>query len=437
MRWYARPCLLHAWQAQWVTEIAEGLKEVTEQTMHPQTILDQGYLIVRGAIEPDQLDSIRATAELFLDRARERSRGDPNVGWDSHRVPHPGLYDFADTETGGLYDPLVSDRVLDVNRRLMAAEHVGLNTASLFTQPGKQLSKTFQWHRDGVERPSAPLPLRGLQADYQANAPGVLSWNIALHDDASLWVVPGSNRRRNTAVEQEVLDRPAMLADAPLPNAEPCDLRAGDAVVFDATMLHSGSNDADRYRRTFNVAYRSFDGPVLAHTRTTYWKPDLCERLAPHTAALFGEFERLIGQERDAIAATFRSMTERDPASFRAHLAYLHPGEVGRMVCVVQLHKVAHTLWKLAAPGGAALSDADYLQVTLDHQYNRWRTAELARRFTAAEMRSLWGCFAELDRRLRTDRGRSDDSADPSDYEQVEMPAGFDVEAFIASWEPG
>ena len=248
---------------------------MTGQTNEPKTILDQGYLIVRCAIEPDRLEPVRATAELFLDRARERSRGDPNVGWDAHRVPHPALYDFIDRDTAALFDPLVSDRVLDVNRRLMAAPEVGLNTASLFTEPGKLLSRIFQWHRDSVLRPSSPLPLSGLQADCQANAPGVLSWNIALHDDDSLWVVPASNRRGNTAVEQEVLDRPAQLADEPLPGARRCELAAGDAVVFDAAMLHSGSNDADRYRRTFNVAYRELGGPVLAHSRVTYWKPDL------------------------------------------------------------------------------------------------------------------------------------------------------------------
>ena len=410
---------------------------MTEQTNDPKTILDQGYLIVRGAIEPDQLEPIRATAEVFLDRARERSRGDPNVGWDAHRVPHPGLYDFIDRDTAALFAPLVSDRVLEVNRRLMAAPEVGLNTASLFTEPGKPLTSIFQWHRDSVLRPSAPLPLGGLQADCQANAPGVLSWNIALHDDDSLWVVPGSNRRGNTVVEQEVLDRPAKLADEPLPGARRCELAAGDAVVFDAAMVHSGSNDADRYRRTFNVAYREFGGPVLAHTRVTCWKPDLRALLAPETARRFDRFERLLCDERDTIEAVFRAVIERDEAAFREHLARLHPGPVGRMVCVVQLHKVAHALWKLSEVGAEAPSDADYMNVTLDHLFNRGRTAALLERLTAAEVHRLWGGFSELDRRLRTShRQAPGGAAEPPDYEQYEMPRDFDVEDFVASWQP-
>ena len=141
------------------------LRIMSAQNIDPKTILDQGYLIVRGAIEPERLDPVRATAKLFLDRARERSRGDPNVGWDSHRVPHPRLYDFIDRNTAVLFAPLVSDRVLEVNRQLMGAPEVGLNTASLFTEPGKPLTSIFQWHRGSVLRPSSPLLLGGLQAD--------------------------------------------------------------------------------------------------------------------------------------------------------------------------------------------------------------------------------------------------------------------------------
>ena len=420
-------------------EIAGAARVMTEQTDEPKTILDRGYLIVRGAIESERLEPLRATAERFLDRARERSRGDPNVGWDAHRVPHPGLYDFIDRDTAALFDPLVSDRVLEVNRRLMAAPEVGLNTASLFTEPAKPLSKIFQWHRDSVLRPSSPLPLGGLQADCQANAPGVLSWNIALHDDDSLWVVPGSNRRGNTAAEQEVFDRPAQLADEPLPGARRCELAAGDAAVFDAAMVHSGSADADRRRRTFNVAYREFGGPVLAHSRATCWKPDLFESLTPETARRFEGFERLLRDERDVIEAAFRAVIERDGAEFREHLARLHPGRVGRMVCVVQLHKIAYALWKLAETGAEALSDADYQAATLDHAGNRWRTAALLERFTGAEVNRLRDGFADLDRRLRPagHRPAAGGSTEPTGYEQYEMPRDFDVDDFVASWPPG
>ena len=410
-------------------------RNVTEpacEAIDPQEILDHGYTIVRDAIRSDQLGAIRDSAELFLERARERSRGDRNIGWDTHRVPHPDLYGFVDSDTSALYEPLVSERILDCNRRLMRAESVCLTHASLFTEPGRKLEKRFQWHRDSVLRPSAPLPLRALQADHQANASGALTWNIALHDDRSLWVVPGSNRRANTAIEQEVLERPKMLSDEPLPGAQPCELRAGDGVAFDATMLHSGSNDRDKYRRTFNVSYRGFGGPVLAYNRTTNWKPDLLERLPKCIRPMFSRFEQMFEEERDSIANTLRAIIDRDESAFLALLARLHPGEQERMVCVLQLHRLAYALRALSArvPG------ADYLTTTLDHPSNSWRTAELLKRFSAEEVQVLWERFAALDRRLK----RATDSAGGSttehpDYEQVETPQGFDVREFIASWE--
>ena len=106
------------------------------------------------------------------------------------------------------------------------------------------------------------------------------------------------------------------------------------------------------------------------------------------------------------------------------------------MVCVVQLHKTAHALWRLAETGAEALPDADYQTVTLDQLGNRWRTAELLERFTGAEVNPLWDGFAELDYRLRVDRGQDARVAgEPSEYDQYDMPRDFDVEDFVASWE--
>ena len=58
-----------------------------------QEILDQGFVRVRQAIGSERLEPLRETTELFLQRARAQTPGD---GWDNHRVPHPGLYDFVD-----------------------------------------------------------------------------------------------------------------------------------------------------------------------------------------------------------------------------------------------------------------------------------------------------------------------------------------------------
>ena len=105
---------------------------------------------------------MRELAELFFARAEAQSRGDANIGWETHRIPHPGLYDFIDANTSRLYEPLLSQRLISLNRALMRADAVGLNSATLFKQPARRLlEQRFQWHRDDVLRPSALLPMMG------------------------------------------------------------------------------------------------------------------------------------------------------------------------------------------------------------------------------------------------------------------------------------
>ena len=67
-----------------------------------------------------------------MQRAYEQSRDDANVGWERHRIPHPPLSDFVDSETNVLFDALLADRILAIHRRLMAAKSAGLLSANLF-----------------------------------------------------------------------------------------------------------------------------------------------------------------------------------------------------------------------------------------------------------------------------------------------------------------
>lgn len=385
-----------------------------------------GYIVVRDVIPAADLDGICQLAERFLASAEEQSKGDPNVGWDRHRVPHPGLDQFADAETAALFRPLLSDTLLQTNRALMMAPEVGMNAAALFKQPALPLGRIFQWHRDGVLRPTAPLPLLGLQHDHQSNATGAVSWNIALEEDASLWLVPGSNRRANTDAEQQALDAGLEWPDEPMPDAVKCELGPGDGVAFDATMMHSGSADADKPRRTFNVSYRAFGGPVLPYGRVATWKPDLVERLPADIALHFTRSTEQLAVEWATIANALKAIIAADASAFIGQLQLLHPGTEGRMACVVQLHRHAHALWTLSRVGPDGPSDQEYQGVTLDHAHNRWRTRQLFDQLTATELEQLELGFAHLDAALRT----GPDAA----YDELAMPAYYEVEDFVDSW---
>ena len=64
--------------------------------------LEDGYIILRNAIPPDQLDELRAAYEIMVERqkiiwARQRKRDDPPGGaWETNSQPRLHLNSIAD-----------------------------------------------------------------------------------------------------------------------------------------------------------------------------------------------------------------------------------------------------------------------------------------------------------------------------------------------------
>lgn len=94
----------------------------------------------------------------------------------------------------------------------------------------------LRWHRDDIPESAAPEEEERLLA---AKSPGGrqshAQYNLALCDDASLIVVPGSHRRVRTETE-----RNADPYEPNLPGQLVVELKAGDAVFYDSNILHRG-----------------------------------------------------------------------------------------------------------------------------------------------------------------------------------------------------
>jgi len=60
----------------------------------------------------------------------------------------------------------------------------------------------------------------------------------------------------------------------------------------------------------------------------------------------------------------------------------------------------------------------------------------MADRFTAEELERLWGRFVPLDGKLQADAEQSESlfQSGPMKYFFYDIPQGFGVDAFIASW---
>ena len=102
------------------------------------------------------------------------------------------------------------------------------------------------WHQDNGRRtldmPELEIPARlSLKVGYFLT-------DVTKPDMGNFWLVPGSHRRRSIEVEPG--------AGGLVPGAEPVLLRAGDALIFDARVWHSGSpNYSKSTRKVLFYAY--------------------------------------------------------------------------------------------------------------------------------------------------------------------------------------
>ena len=383
-------------------------------------LLEQGFVIIPRTIPPERLDGLRASFEVLVGRQFDRwqSERDAAGQWpDSYfaRQPRVLIQSVVDASTAETVELCLDDSTLGKSRRLMQAPHAAPTLMSMMCNPAEDHGPD-RWHRD--IRPSALAPLAGLQHDARANGPAYVQWNIPLFDDAVLWVVPGSHWRVNSDEENRDLARDPSV---PLPGGIPVELNAGDAVVYLNTMLHWGSDYSAKLRRTVHLGYRAFGGAIYPHAHAFNWNLGFTSRLPAATRRRFEAFFELHAGERRVIEAVLRAALQRDADEFARQLATLHPGAEGRIVALVLLSKLVLRLRVSPRPMTLGLTCARTLPTP----------------FTASEISVIGHRFATLDAALRApdDHLVPGFQDGPAGYSFNDMPAGFGVDQFIASWD--
>ena len=387
-------------------------------------LFEDGFIVLRGVVPPDWLDPLRDSFERMVDRqketwARERKPDDPPGGqWAVSSQPRLNFESLVDEDTANTMAFGLHEHTMGVSRRIMNAEAAG-NTGFFFMCNPVEDRGPAAWHRD--IHPIDQAPLRGLQDDLLHNAPGYLQWNIPLYDDNVLWVVPKSHRRGNTAEENRCLGRNPREA---LPGAVQVELNAGDGVVYTNTILHWGSNYSARMRRTIHLGYRSYGGPIFPYVNRTFRDLSFTECLPPDLQAVFEDVKRRYDEESDLIESIFRAVIGRDEDAFQEGLAALHPGEIGRIVCVVLLSKIVYKMKFSAHPA------RPHYGSDISHD------EDLKPRFADGELDTLWQRFAPLDGMVQSEAVQyvPGFQSDPMHYYFEEMPSCLNVDTFIAGW---
>ena len=112
---------------------------------------------------------------------------------------------------------------------------------NMLVRPEKEFS--LRWHRDDI-----PANATDEEELEKLGKPGLhAQWNLALFDDASLIVIPGSHKRARTSIE-----RAADPYAPSLPNQLVVELKAGEVAFYNNNILHRGVYDPAKERMTLH-----------------------------------------------------------------------------------------------------------------------------------------------------------------------------------------
>ena len=397
--------------------------------------MEEGYLVFREVIPPEELETLRESYELMVSRqrdlwARERAPHEPPGGvWESSPQPrlHLGrdpLAGLVDEKTASAVEIWAHENMQGVSSELIGEEDAGVTEMMLMCSPVKDCGPAA-WHRD--HHPIDTAPLQGYIDDIVETGPRYVQWNLSLYDDNVLWVLPGSHLRVNTEAENERL-----LADpkVPLPNAVQTHLNAGDGVVYILPILHWGSNYSRKMRRTIH-------GGFANHTH--YQALDYIDYLSSEVQEMFNRWHARSNQMQVWTENALRAAIEKDAAAYHTALDNLHPrrGEKGKMLSTVFLCKAAcfvaleHGYELPEIPDDLRGRGKGFHAITLN-----WGPP-FAERFTKTEAATLWARFKSLDALLKTDEELylPGFQSGPMHYYFNEMPANFGVADFIKTWD--
>ena len=414
--------------------------------------MEEGYLILRNFIEPEELHALRLGFDVLIQRAQERSRRqrtpEQPIGgaWQEQSQPVLEVPDFVCPETAFVADYYLR-KPLGVSSELLESDRVGLGSMGMMVSAVWDRGCT-DWHRDYSSNVLAPLT--GVQRDMAVNGPPYVQWNIAAYDDDIFCVVPGSHVNPDS---QEL--RESLLVDdrVPQPGSVQADLRAGDAIVYAAYIQHWGSYYSSRMRRVISMGYSDYD-KVSSFRGRPHWRENLqwTESLSTGTRAWFEQQVGWAKESRDMNERLFRSALAKDEKVFLAELAAAHSEDSFRTVALVHFCRLAEKIQMVCGTGAYSGSEHQRREAEAVYGGDYWK--DLKGRYRPEEADAVGCRFALMSDQMRADREASDaentelyrkltsrdSSSDGPNFESRSLRCHYHkmpdvtVEELIASW---
>ncbi|KAH8812340.1 hypothetical protein F5884DRAFT_307851 [Xylogone sp. PMI_703] len=227
---------------------------------HLLSLERDGFVLVQSFLSPEELSLLRATTKSTTEYARAGNW--PHVRTVPKQFPPwnlnlaPGANPAAEGIWGVqfLLHPSLpghevytrhyfSKKIRDLVKELLQCEDedLVLELFNMLVRPEKDFE--LRWHRDDIP-PTATDEEELARLEQPA---GHAQWNLALYDDESLIVVPGSHARARTAVE-----RAADPFEKNIPGQMFVKMKAGDIVFYNNNIFHRGAYDSSKERLTLH-----------------------------------------------------------------------------------------------------------------------------------------------------------------------------------------
>jgi Phytanoyl-CoA dioxygenase (PhyH) len=216
-----------------------------------------GFVVVSSLLKPAQLSSLRAASGQVVELSRNGKW--PHIRTVPKQFPPwpretPSLEDGSIWGVQHLLHPSIpgrkifaelyfSNEVIEIVKELVglqgavdADEELVMELFNLLVSPTGERNFELTWHRDDVRSDIDSDEEECQLREKTPNGQQLHSqYNIALYQDESLIVIPGSHRRIRTLTE-----RRADPCAAHLPGQVIVHLKPGDAVFYNSNILHRG-----------------------------------------------------------------------------------------------------------------------------------------------------------------------------------------------------
>lgn len=237
-----------------------GLDRPSTQS-YLEDLQQDGFVLIPSLLPPHLLLAAQATSKYLVSRARtggfwphvrtvpkqyppwpkfESPDQKLNI-WGVQHLLHPELHRLRDVYA----EIYFANEILSVVRQLLADpktmvpvddSDVVMELFNLLISPAQNHDFELEWHRDDIKPDVTPETEARLLAEKTPGGRQLhAQYNLALFEDESLIIIPGSHRRVRTEAE-----RSAGAYDE-IPGQMTVKLKPGDVVFYDSNILHRGT----------------------------------------------------------------------------------------------------------------------------------------------------------------------------------------------------